>query len=206
MAESEEELKSLLMKVESEKVGLKLNIQKMKIMASGPITSRQIDVETVSDFIFWGSKITADGDCRGWVVWMASLTQWTWVWVDSRRWWWTGRPGMLWFMGSQKVGHDCVTELNWKGISIFCFCKTVLLTPSSIVYTHVYLCVCLCPVLLRTHSLPDHYLLQTSCCKSELRTPRIICRVSWTYCYYTWGTNIFPLWKILVATPDSSTT
>ena len=68
MAESEEELKSLLMKVkeESEKVGLKLSIQKMKIMASGPITSWQIDgetVETVSDFIFLGSKVTADGDC-----------------------------------------------------------------------------------------------------------------------------------------------
>ena len=66
MAESEEELKSLLMKVkeESEKVGLKLNIQKTKIMASGPITSWQIDGETVADFIFLGSKITADGDCR----------------------------------------------------------------------------------------------------------------------------------------------
>ena len=69
MAESEDELKSLLMKVkvESEKVGLKLNIQKTKIMAFGPITSWEIDretVETVSDFIFWGSKITADGDCR----------------------------------------------------------------------------------------------------------------------------------------------
>ena len=65
MAESEEELKSLLMKVreESEKVGLKLNIQKTKIMASGPITSWQIDEETVADFIFLGSKITADGDC-----------------------------------------------------------------------------------------------------------------------------------------------
>ena len=65
MAESEEELKSLLMKVkeESEKVGLKLNIQKTKIMASGPITSWQIDGETVSDFIFLGSKITAEGDC-----------------------------------------------------------------------------------------------------------------------------------------------
>ena len=68
MAESEEALKSLLMKVkeESENVGLKLNIQKMKIMASGPITSWEIDgetVETVSDFIFWGSKITADGHC-----------------------------------------------------------------------------------------------------------------------------------------------
>ena len=68
MAESEEELKSLLMKVkeESEKVGLKLNIQKTKIMGAGPITSWEIDgetVETVSDFIFGGSKITADGDC-----------------------------------------------------------------------------------------------------------------------------------------------
>ena len=68
MTESEEELKSLLMKVkvESQKVGLKINIQKMKVMASGPITSWEIDgetVETVSDFIFLGSKITADGDC-----------------------------------------------------------------------------------------------------------------------------------------------
>ena len=68
MAENEEELKNLLMKVKegSEKVGLKLNIQKAKIMASGPITSWEIDgetVETKSDFIFWGSKITADGDC-----------------------------------------------------------------------------------------------------------------------------------------------
>ena len=68
MAESKEELKSLLMKAkeESKKVGLNLNIQKMKIMAFGPITSWQIDgqtVETVTDFIFWGSKITTDGDC-----------------------------------------------------------------------------------------------------------------------------------------------
>ena len=65
MAESEEELKSLLMKVkeESEKVGLKLNIQKTKIMASSPVTSWEIDGEIVSDFIFGGSKITADGDC-----------------------------------------------------------------------------------------------------------------------------------------------
>ena len=65
MAESEEDLKSLLMKVKekSEKVGLKLNIQKMKILASGPITSWEIDEETVAEFIFGGSKITADGDC-----------------------------------------------------------------------------------------------------------------------------------------------
>ena len=260
MAESEEEL-SLLMKVkeESEKVGFKLNIQKTKIMASSPITSWEIDgetVETVADFILGGSKITADGDCsheikrclllgrkvmtnldsilksrditlpakvclvkaivfpvvmygceswtvkkaecqridafelwcwrrllrvpwtarrsqsilkqispgcsleglmlklklqylatrckvlthlkspwcwerlraggegddRGWDGWIASLTWWTWVWVNSRGCWWTGRPGVLWFMGSQRVRHDWATELNWTdGGNMFCF-------------------------------------------------------------------------------------
>ena len=85
MAESEEELKSLLMKVrkKSEKVGLKLNIQKMKIMVSGPTTSCEVDgetVETVSDFIFGGSKITADGDCsheikRCLLLWKESYDQ-----------------------------------------------------------------------------------------------------------------------------------
>ena len=241
-------------KVESEKVGLKLNIQKTKIMVSGPITSWEIDgetVETVSDFIFLGSKITADGDCsheikrslllgrkvmsnlgsilksrditlptkvrlvkamvfpvvvygcESWTVkkaecrridafelwcwrrllrvpwtarrsnqsilkeispeislegmmekvklqyfghlmwrvdslkrlwcweglgaggeghdrggdgWMAALTRWTWGWVDSGSWWWTGRPGMLQFTGLQRVGYDWATELNWLKI------------------------------------------------------------------------------------------
>ena len=246
MAESGEELKSLLIKVkeESEKVGLKLNIQKTKIMTSGPITSWQIDGETVADFIFLGSKITAGGDCsheierclllgrkvmanldsilesrditlptkvclvkamvfpvvmygceswtikkaelwktdafelwcwrrlespldckeiqpvhpkgyqswifiglmlklqlqylatwceelthwkrpgcweslkageggnREWDGWMASLTQWTWIWVTSRGWWWTGRPGVLQSMGPQRVGHNWATELR----------------------------------------------------------------------------------------------
>ena len=237
------------------KVGLKLNAQKTKIMASGPITSWQIDVETmktVRDFIFGGSKITADGDCsheikrrllpgrkvitnldsilksrditlpikvhlvkamvfpvvmygceswtvrkaecrkidawnygvgkdsweslglqgyptspsqrrsvlgihwkdwywswnsntlatsceelthwkrlwcweglgaggkrnnRGWDGWMASPIRWAWVWANSGSWWWTGRPGVLWFMGSQRVRHDWVTELNWTELS-----------------------------------------------------------------------------------------
>ena len=54
-----------------------------------------------------------EGDNRGWDGWMASLTWWTWVWVNSGSWWWTGRPGVLWFMGLQRVGHDWVTELNW---------------------------------------------------------------------------------------------
>jgi len=55
-----------------------------------------------------------EGDDRGWDGWMASLTRWTWVWVNSRSWWWTGRPGVLWFMGSQRVGQDWVTDLIWS--------------------------------------------------------------------------------------------
>jgi len=54
-----------------------------------------------------------EGDDRGWDGWMASLTRWTWVWVNSGSWWWTGRPGVLRFMGSQRAGHNWVTELNW---------------------------------------------------------------------------------------------
>ena len=62
-------------------------------------------------------RAEGEGDKRGWNGWMASPTQWTWVWVNSRSWWWTGRPGMPWFMGSQWVGHDWVTELN----KVLCF-------------------------------------------------------------------------------------
>ena len=123
MAESEE-LKSLLMKLkeESDKVGLKLNIlkdkkrkkkekkrettttklniQKTKIMASGPITSWQID----------GERLETVRDDRRWDDWMAPPTQWTWVWVNSRSLWWTGRPVMLQSMGLWRVGHDWATE------------------------------------------------------------------------------------------------
>ena len=59
----------------------------------------------------WGTG--GEGDDRGWDGWMASLTRWTWVWVNSGSWWWTWRPGMLWFIESQRVGHDWATELNW---------------------------------------------------------------------------------------------
>ena len=55
-----------------------------------------------------------EGDDRGWDGWMASLTRWTWIWVNSGSWWWTGSPGVLLFMGSQRVGHDWATELNWR--------------------------------------------------------------------------------------------
>ena len=61
-------------------------------------------------------KAGGEGDDRGWDGWMASLAQWTWVWVSSGSWWWTGKPGVLQSMGSQRVGHDWATELNWRYI------------------------------------------------------------------------------------------
>ena len=63
-------------------------------------------------------KAGGEGDDRGWDAWMASPTQLTWVWVNSRSWWWTGRPDVLRFMGSQRVGHDWVTELNWIFLTV----------------------------------------------------------------------------------------
>ena len=69
-----------------------------------------------------------EGDDRGWDGWMASPTQWTWVWINSRNWWWTGRPGMLQFMGSQRVGHDWANELNWTDIYTY-------------THTHIYVCM-----------------------------------------------------------------
>ena len=65
-----------------------------------------------------GLRVGGEGDDRGWDGWMASLTRWTWVWVNSGSWWWTGKPGMLWFMGSQRAGHDWATELNRTELNI----------------------------------------------------------------------------------------
>ena len=65
-----------------------------------------------------GLKAGGEGDNRGWDGWMASLTQWTWVWVNSRSWWWTGKPGVLQSMGSQRVRHDWATELNWTEVVV----------------------------------------------------------------------------------------
>ena len=63
-------------------------------------------------------KAGGEGDDRGWVGWMASPIQWTWVWVNSKSWWWTGRPGLLQPMGLKRVGHDWVTELNWTDVIV----------------------------------------------------------------------------------------
>ena len=92
----------------------------------GYIGRTDVEAETLNTLATWCEELThwkrpwcweglraGEGDDRGWDGWMASLTQWTWDWVDSGRWWWTGRPGVLWFMGSQRVGYDWMTELNW---------------------------------------------------------------------------------------------
>ena len=72
-----------------------------------------------------------EGDNRGWDGWMVSPTRWTWVWVNSGSWWWTGKPDVLRFMGSQRVGHDWATELNWwyldKGSFWFSICSSIFL-------------------------------------------------------------------------------
>ena len=74
-----------------------------------------------------------EGDDRGWDGWMASLMQWTWVWVSSRSWWWTGKPGILRFTGLQRVGHDWVTELNWGWNEVWeCFRKRRYICPRSV--------------------------------------------------------------------------
>ena len=83
---------------------------KLKLQYFGHLMRRSDSFENT---LMLGKIEGREGDVRVWDGWMASPTQWTWVWADSRCWWWTGRPGMLRFMESQGVGHDWVTELNW---------------------------------------------------------------------------------------------
>ena len=85
---------------------------KLKLQYFGHLMWRVDSLEKTQ--IWEGLGAGGEGDDRGWDGWMASLTRRTWVWVNSRSWWWTGRPGVLQFMGSQRVGHDWATELNWK--------------------------------------------------------------------------------------------
>ena len=85
---------------------------KLKLQYSGHLMQR---VDSLKRLWCWEVLGTGgEEDDRGWDGWMALPTRWTWVWVNSGSWWWTGRPGVLWFMGSQRVGHDWVTELNWS--------------------------------------------------------------------------------------------
>ena len=85
---------------------------KLKLQYSGHLMWRVDSLEKT--LMLGGIGAGGEGDDRGWDGWMASLTQWTWVWVNSGSWWWTGRHGVLRFMGSQRVGHDWVTDLIWS--------------------------------------------------------------------------------------------
>ena len=88
---------------------------KLKLQYFGHFMRRVDSLEKTHWKNCWeGLGAGGEGDDRGWDGWMASPTRWTWVWVNSRSWWWTGRPGMLQFMGSQRVGHNWATELNWN--------------------------------------------------------------------------------------------
>ena len=84
---------------------------KLKLQYFGHLMRRVDSLEEA--LMLGGIRAGGEGDDRGWDGWMASWTWWTWVWVNSRSWWWTGRPGVLQFMGSQRVRHDWATELNW---------------------------------------------------------------------------------------------
>ena len=87
---------------------------KLKLQYFGHLMRR---VDSLEKTLMLGGIGAGEGDERGWDGWVASLTQWRWVWVNSGSWWWTGRPGVLWSMGSGSVGHDWETELNWMAFT-----------------------------------------------------------------------------------------
>ena len=108
------------------------------------------------DWCWEGLGAGGEGDDRGGDGWMASRTRWTWVWVNSGRWWWTGGPGVLWFMGSQRLRHGWATELNWKGrkslwemLNIWKYFPKYQLLYQHIFFTHVFQSWYLSPVLRR---------------------------------------------------------
>ena len=91
---------------------------KLKLQYSGHLMRR---VDSLKRLWCWeGLGARGEGDNRGWDGWMASLTRWTWVLVNSGSWWWTGRPDVLQFMGSQRVGHDWATDLIWSDLMVWC--------------------------------------------------------------------------------------
>ena len=97
-------------------VSLEGMMLKLKLQLFGHLMQRVDSLEKV--LMLWGIGAGRKGDNRGWDGWMASPTQWPWVWVNSGSWWWTGRPGVLQFMGSQIVRHDWATELNWTDMDV----------------------------------------------------------------------------------------
>ena len=113
-----------ILKENSPGISLEGMMLKLKLQYFGHLMRRVDSLEKT--LILGGLGAGGEGDDWGWDGWKASLTRWTWVWVNSGRWWWTGRPGVLQFMGLQRVGHDWATELNWtelKKVLKFCLCR-----------------------------------------------------------------------------------
>ena len=100
---------SILKEIRSE-YSLEGLMLKLKLNYFGHLMRR---IDSLEKTLMLGKMKAGEGDDRGWDGWMASMTRWIWVWVNSGSWWWTGKPGMLWFMRSQSVGHDWATELIW---------------------------------------------------------------------------------------------
>ena len=100
---------------------------------------------TEKDWCWQGLRAGGEGDDRGWDGWIASLTRWTWVSVNSGRWWCTGRPGMLRFMGSQTVGHDWATELNWTELIVIVKMTITRSSRDSVIQTLWLLMQCVTP-------------------------------------------------------------
>ena len=92
-------------------------MQKLKLQYFGHLMRRVDSLE--KPLMLEGLGAGGEGDNRGWDGWMALLTRWTWIWVNSGSWWWTGRPGVLWFTGSQRVKHDWATELKWTDYNLW---------------------------------------------------------------------------------------
>jgi len=119
-----------ILKEISSGISLEGMMLKLKLQYFGHLMWRIDSLEKT--LMLGGTGGRRKGDDRGWDGWMASWTWWTWVWVNSRGWWWTGRPGMLWFMGSQRVGHNWTTELDWTELNhkvVFYISKSI---PSQI--------------------------------------------------------------------------
>ena len=105
-----------ILKEISPKCSLEGLMLKLKLQFFGHLMQRAGSFEKT---LMLRKRAGGEGDNRRWDSWMASPTPWTWVWLNSRSWWWTGRPGVLQFMGSQRVGHDWATELNWPELTLF---------------------------------------------------------------------------------------
>ena len=117
---------------------------RLKLQYFGHLMQR---VDSLEKTLCWeGLGARGEGDDRGWDGWMASLTRWIWVWVSSGSWWWIGRPGVLRFMGSQRVGHNWATELNWTE-SLFMQAPVLLIIPSQPAFYHHSVIPTLLPAL-----------------------------------------------------------